>query len=284
MQSKSFIKEESMENIIEKPIATPEKIWELLMENARQMAESRAENEKRSAEYEKSRAEYEKRSAESRAEYERHSAESRAEYERQRAENLADYERRSAEYERKSAEYERQTAENRAEYERQAAESRAEYERHSAETSRKIREISEMIGGVSNSNGMFAEEFFLNAIDLGDKALFGEQFHECICYARRHNKALRLKIENDIILTNGDSVALIEIKYKARKEDVQKMIDSLPRFRALYPEYKNHRIYLGLAAMSFEKGVEKECIEKGIAIVKQAGNAVVLNDEHVKAY
>ena len=192
---------------------------------------------------------------------------------RQMAESRAEYEKSCAEYERRSAEYEKRSAE-----------SRAEYERYSADVSRKIREISDMIGGVSNSNGMFAEEFFLNAIDLGDKKLFGEQFHECISYARRHNKALRLKIENDLILVNGDSVALIEIKYKARKEDVQKMIDILPRFRALYPEYKNHRIYLGLAAMSFEKGVEKECIEKGVAIVKQVGNAVVLDDEHVKAF
>ena len=88
----------------------------------------------------------------------------------------------------------------------------------------------------------------------------------------------------DIILSNDKTVALIEIKYRARKDDIQKMINKLPNFRKLYPQHDSRRIYLGIAAMSFDKGVEEECSDSGIAIVKQVGDTVVINDEYLKVF
>ena len=131
---------------------------------------------------------------------------------------------------------------------------------------------------------MFAEEFFFTAIDMGDKKIFGEHFDECTSYEKRHSKANQIKGEQDIILSNAESIALVEVKYRARKVDVQKMIDKLPNFRSLYPEHNSRRIYLGIAAMSFDKGVEEDCTDNGIAIVKQMGDTVVINDQHLKVY
>ena len=196
-----------MENINKTP-ATPESVWEILMENARQMEKSRA-----------------------------------------------DYDRRNAEADRRNA-----------------------------ETDRQIKELKEMIGGMANSNGMFAEEFFFNAIDNSDKKLFGEQFHECISSVKRYNKGKQKKSEQDVLLVNGNSVAIVEVKYKARKEDIQKLIDRPPVFKVLYPEYQSHRIYLGLAAMSFDTGVEDETVKNGIAIIKQVGDTVVISDENLKVF
>ena len=196
-----------MENINKTP-ATPESVWEILMENARQMEKSRA-----------------------------------------------DYDRRNAEADRRNA-----------------------------ETDRQIKELKEMIGGMANSNGMFAEEFFFNAIDTSDKKLFGEQFHECISSVKRYNKGKQKKSEQDVLLVNGNSVAIVEVKYKARKEDIQKLIDRPPVFKVLYPEYQSHRIYLGLAAMSFDTGVEDETVKNGIAIIKQVGDTVVISDENLKVF
>jgi len=36
--------------------------------------------------------------------------------------------------------------------------------------------------------------------------------------------------------------------------------------------------------MSFYPELEEECIEKGIAIIKQVGDTVVINDENLKVY
>jgi len=169
-------------------------------------------------------------------------------------------------------------------FDREMSDSRAEFDRRSADFDRRMKNLDEMIGGVSNSNGMFAEEFFFNALDMGDKHLFGEHFDECYSLVKRHNKGKQKKSEHDILLVNGKSVAIIEVKYKARKEDIQKIINRLPNFRALFPKYKEHRIFLGLAAMSFDKGVEDESIKEGIAIVKQVGDTVVISDENLKTF
>jgi hypothetical protein len=36
--------------------------------------------------------------------------------------------------------------------------------------------------------------------------------------------------------------------------------------------------------MTFYKEVEEKCVEKGIAIIKQKGDTVIINDKHIKAY
>ena len=154
----------------------------------------------------------------------------------------------------------------------------------SAELSNQIKDMKEMIGGVSNSNGMVAEEFFINTIEKGDRNIFGEHFTDCYSLVRRYNKEKKLRSEQDIILVNGEAVALVEVKYKAQKADIQKIINRLPNFRALHPEYKTHRIYLGLAAMAFDNGVERESEKAGIAIVKQVGNTFVINDENMTVF
>ena len=179
-------------------------------------------------------------------------------------------------------------AESSAKFDRELAESSAKFDRELAESHAKwnleMKDLKEMIGGTANSNGMFAEEYFFNSIDRGDKTLFGEKFDECYSSLKRYNRNNRKKSEHDVLLVNGKSVAIVEIKYKARKEDIQKIINKIPDFRSLYPQYRSHRIYLGLAAMSFENGVEIESINNGLAIIKQVGDTVVIHDEHLKTF
>ena len=186
------------------------------------------------------------------------------------------------------AEFDKRLEESRVEFDKRMKESDEKFdqklEKSNAEHDKRMKNLDEMIGGMGNSNGMFAEEFFFNAIDNGDKKLFGEQFYECLSSSKRYNKDNRKKNEQDVLLVNDDSLALIEVKYKARKEDIQKIINRLPNFRTLFPEYKKHRIFLGLAAMSFDKGVEDESIKEGIAIIKQVGDTVVISDENLKTF
>jgi len=79
-------------------------------------------------------------------------------------------------------------------------------------------------------------------------------------------------------------VAIIEVKYKAHINDIPTMLKKAETFRILYPEYKDFKIYLGLASMSFYTELEQECIEQGIAVIKQVGDKVVINDTKLKAF
>jgi len=93
-----------------------------------------------------------------------------------------------------------------------------------------------------------------------------------------------IKDEYDIVMYNHTSVALIEVKYKTHINDIPKVLKKAETFRILFPNYQGCKIYLGLASMSFYPELEKECINHGIAVIKQVGDTVVINDEGLKVY
>ena len=175
-------------------------------------------------------------------------------------------------------------AESRAEFDKRSAEFDRKLEKSSEEFDRRIKKLDELMGGVSSNQGLFSEEYFINSLENSDKNLFGEQFDKLLTNIGYHNKRTHKKGEFDIVFVNGTSVAIVEIKFKARKIDIQKLIDKVPDFREEFPNYKSHRIYLGLAAMTFEKGVDDHCITEGVAVFKQVGNTIVISDEHLKTF
>ena len=86
------------------------------------------------------------------------------------------------------------------------------------------------------------------------------------------------------MLFNGKSIAIIEVKFRARDKNIAKLINKAKTFKVNFPKFQNHRIYLGLAALTFDRGIEEDCKENGIAIVKQVGDTVIINDENLKVY
>jgi len=161
-------------------------------------------------------------------------------------------------------------------------EKQAETDRLIKETDRIVREVSKQLGGMGNSHGSFAEEYFFNAFDDGKKDFFGEKFDEI--EKNLKNKRNGLTDEYDIVMFNHTSVAIIEAKYKAHENDVPAVLNKVDTFRKLFPDYKDFKIYLGLASMSFYPELEEECKKQGIAIIKQVGDKVIICDENLKTF
>jgi Holliday junction resolvase-like predicted endonuclease len=93
------------------------------------------------------------------------------------------------------------------------------------------------------------------------------------------------EIECDIIMLNGKSTALIEVKYKAKLENIK--IEELIKRANILKQieiHKNHNIYLGVAAMSFNKKLAKEIRQAGIATIHHTGKKMVLYDKEVKVF
>jgi len=157
-----------------------------------------------------------------------------------------------------------------------------ETNRQMQETDRRMKELQKQIGGMAYNQGCFAEEYFYNSFENGKTNFFGEKFDEISknLKSRKHG----LEDEYDIVLYNHSSVAIIEVKYKAHENDIPDVLKKAETFKILYPYYKDFKIYLGLASMSFYPELEQECIKQGIAIIKQVGDAVVINDKHVKVF
>jgi hypothetical protein len=148
------------------------------------------------------------------------------------------------------------------------------------ETDKQIAELNKTVGGMQNANGSFAEYYFFNSFDNGKKDFFGKTFESI-----EKNMRGRVVIdEYDIVIFGSTTIAIIETKYKMRPEDVEKVIKKAETFRINFPMYQNHQIYLGLAALVPSEIVERDCIEEGIAVIKQIGDTVVINDEHLNVF
>ena len=155
-------------------------------------------------------------------------------------------------------------------------------DRQMQETDRRMRMMQKEMGSWANNHGSFAEEYFFNSFENGERNFFGEQFDEIEKNVK--NVLQGLKDEYDIVMYNGASIAIIEVKFRAQKDHIPQLLKKTETFRILFPYYKDFKIYLGLASMSFYPGVEEECIAQGIAIIKQLGDTVVIYDEHLKIW
>jgi hypothetical protein len=180
------------------------------------------------------------------------------------------------------AEEERVRKERLAEEERIRKEKEVKEDRDRTAYEKKMKRRDEEMGRWSSNQGCFAEEYFYNSFDYGEQHFFGEHFDEI----RKNIKPKNGKLEDeyDIVLYNENSVAIIEIKYKAHVNDLSSVLKKAETFRILCPDYKNFKIYLGLASMAFYPELEQKCMNEGIAIIKQVGDSVVINDGHLKVF
>jgi len=93
------------------------------------------------------------------------------------------------------------------------------------------------------------------------------------------------KTELDILLVNGDTISIIETKYKVEKSDVIDVIDKkLNYFRQYNPKFNNYKIILGIGGMSFEEDALTTAKEKGIGIIKILGDKLEYYTDGIKIY
>ncbi|MDR2971366.1 MAG: hypothetical protein LBU83_05500 [Bacteroidales bacterium] len=79
------------------------------------------------------------------------------------------------------------------------------------ETGKKIDKRSEQIGGISRSNGDFCEEYFVNCYKE-NPVFMGERFDRVL--ENLYPDPAVIYDEYDLVLRNGSTVVLIELKYK----------------------------------------------------------------------
>jgi len=139
----------------------------------------------------------------------------------------------------------------------------------------------ELIGGISRSNGEFCEEYFINSFK--EKPIFmGEKYDRVIPYLRPD--PVVIEDEYDLVLRNGNSVVLIEMKYKAGTDDVGKMFKKLESYRANYQMFKNYKVYLCLASFRFPDIVRECAAKEGVILIQQRGEIIEVISENVKCW
>jgi len=155
------------------------------------------------------------------------------------------------------------------------------------ENALQIKAMQREIGGISNSNGELAEEFFYNS--LKETMTFAGIRFDVISDKFGGRRILpdktEIKAQFDIVLHNGKSIALIEAKYKANLKDVKELVEKkVPNFKFLYPEYATRKLYLGIGSLVLKDRVIQEAKKLGIGLMRQRGDAVEYKTDWVRAY
>jgi hypothetical protein len=167
------------------------------------------------------------------------------------------------------------------EEERQRKESQKDFMKRMDKLDYLFAQTREQIGGISHSNGEFCEEYFINSFKE-NPTLFGEKYDRVMPYL--YPDPMVINDEYDLVLRNGSTTALIEMKYKANINDVGKMFSKLTSYRANFPLFKDYKIYLCLASFRFPKAVRERAEKEGIVLIQQRGEKIEVISENIKTW
>jgi hypothetical protein len=145
-----------------------------------------------------------------------------------------------------------------------------------------VNKVSKQLGGIDENIGHHAEEFFQNA--FAENLVFGGiKYNEMIPNMSHREK--NGEVEFDIVLENGNSVALIEVKNRVHPKFVREFAeDRIKKLRAFFPKYRKYKAYLGIAGFSFSKTVLEEAKKHGIGLVRQSGKSIEVAAGKLRAY
>jgi Holliday junction resolvase-like predicted endonuclease len=226
-----------------------------------------------------SNAQYAARLAKSEAQYAARLAESEAQYRARLAESEAQYRAGLAE---SDARFTAMLTESHQRLETQLAKTDAQLAKTDAQlakTDAQLKKLSKLFGDVNNNRGEVAEEFFFRSLEK--KPQIGHlKFHT----VHRNLNATQGKIEDefDLVLVNGDSLAIIEVKTKAHPELVDKMLaQKIPHLRTLFPQFRALKIYAGIASLVSYHSLVEAASKKGLFLLTQQGKHIELVSENL---
>ena len=142
-----------------------------------------------------------------------------------------------------------------------------------------IEKVSKQMGGINDNLGHHAEQFFQNAF-MDNKTFGGIKYDDIILNLNRNGK-----VEFDIFLENGNSIAIIEVKNRIHPDFVKDLAEErICKFRKYFPMYKDYDVYLGVAGFSFEDEVLEEARKYGVGVVRQVGEGIEVDATGLKVY
>lgn len=168
-----------------------------------------------------------------------------------------------------------------AQSEAQLAQSEAQLAQN-AISNKRMDDLYSKVMGIGHNNGLIAESYFYTY--LHDHLTFGNIKYDSI-QKNTFGEKNGIKAEFDIVMFNGNSIALIETKYKAHERDIDKLIDTqLPNFKRIFPKFQDYNFYLGIASFAYYDKLEEKAKQNGIGMLKIKGENVSLDDQNLIAY
>jgi len=141
-----------------------------------------------------------------------------------------------------------------------------------AKTDAKLAKVAKLLGSIGNSQGDATEEFFYNSLKK-KKELAG--IHYDYIDKNLKNRKGKLKDEFDIVMVNGKDVAIIEVKYKVHKSDIEKLATKKKEnFNTLFPDYKEFNQHFAIASFSISDELKEEALANHLMVLQRKGDVM----------
>ncbi|WP_299021450.1 hypothetical protein [uncultured Tepidimonas sp.] len=157
-----------------------------------------------------------------------------------------------------------------------------ETEAQMRETDRKMREVfgrfdslSRRFGDLGNRLGEFVEAMVEPAlVDLfRARGLDVSEVHRRVT-SRRGGEA----IEIDLLVVDGDTAVAVECKSRLTKEEVERHVERMNKFKRLLPKYADMRIQGAVAGMVVDEDAVEAAQTAGLWVLAQSGETVALRN------
>jgi hypothetical protein len=75
-------------------------------------------------------------------------------------------------------------------------------------------------------------------------------------------------------MTNGNAIAIVEVKYKAHENDLDKLDRKMRHFKQLFPIYQDYKQYGAIAAFHINDDAKEEALKRGYFVLQRSGDLV----------
>ena len=106
-------------------------------------------------------------------------------------------------------------------------------------TDEKLERMGLNLANVGKNQGDVAEDFFYQSL-IKDNRLGRLSFDDITRNMEKHRG--KIQEEYDLFMTNGDCIAIVEVKYKAHLKDIDKLDRKINNFKKLFPIYKDYKL------------------------------------------
>ena len=139
----------------------------------------------------------------------------------------------------------------------------AELKESRAKTDEKIRELAEQF---TSTTGHITEGIMHPAAIR----VFQEAGYDINRYYRnlkRKNKQKQTEMEVDLLMLDDTLVIAVEIKTDCRKKDIDHFLRQMPKFKKLFPEYRDKEVLAAVAAINYDSDAAQYAHEQGLLVI-----------------
>ena len=131
------------------------------------------------------------------------------------------------------------------------------------ETAATLQKVIQEYGGFINNQGQQAEDFFIKGLCKQDLQVAGIKFDEIFPrQVRQHGRSYGIEV--DALLTNGEYVALLEVKSKVHINDVEAVFNKrIPAFRNFFHDYRDKSLLVLIGGNIFNSDALRKARDYG---------------------